>query len=100
MPNKVTKVVWTRQARESLTSILDYRYKDIPSARNIVKKDIINASKQIVYAEQYQKDEIYPQYMRIIVRDYKVLYKEQKGIIFILNVICTRASLNTNTKST
>lgn len=30
MIEKVAKVVWTRQARESLNAILDYRYKDIP----------------------------------------------------------------------
>ncbi len=56
MTHKITKVVWTRQARESLKSILDYRYKEIPSARNIVRKDIIRYSKDIVFAEQYQED--------------------------------------------
>ncbi|GAA3600742.1 type II toxin-antitoxin system RelE/ParE family toxin [Flavivirga amylovorans] len=90
MPNKIAQVVWTRQARECLNAILDYRYKEIPSARKIVRKDIIATSKQIVFAEQYQKDEIFPKYRRIIVRDYKVLYKEQKSIAYILNVICTR----------
>jgi plasmid stabilization system protein ParE len=89
MPDKITQIVWTRQARESLNAILDYRYKEIPSARKIVRKDIIDASKQIVFAEQYQKDEIFSQYRRIIVRDYKVLYKEQKGIAYMLNVVCT-----------
>lgn len=93
MFNKITKVVWTRQARESLNTILDYRYKEIPSARKIVRKDIIDASNQIVFAEQYQKDEIFPQYRRIIARDYKILYKEQKSIAFILTVVCTRASV-------
>lgn len=72
MLDKVCKVAWTRQARESLTAILDYRYKNIPSARKIVRKDIIDASKQIVFSKQYQKDEIFPEYRRIVVRDYKV----------------------------
>jgi len=76
MTHKITKVVWTRQARESLKSILDYRYKEIPSARNIV----------------YQEDEIYSQYRRIIVRDYKILYKESKSVAYILNVVCTKAA--------
>lgn len=91
MLDKITQVVWTRQGRESLNAILDYRYKEIPIARKIVRKDIIDASKQIVFAEQYQKDEIFPKYRRIIVRDYKVLYKEQKGIAYILNLVCTRS---------
>jgi len=88
---KITQVVWTRQARESLTSILDYRYKDLPAARKIVRKDIIQASKKIVFTDQYQQDEIFPNYRRIIVRDYKLLYKERKGSVYILNVVCTKA---------
>lgn len=95
MPGKITQVVWTRQARESLNSILDYRYKDIPSARKIVRKDIIDSSKEIVFSEQYRQDEIFQKYRRIIVRDYKILYKEQKGVIYILNVLCTKTGAET-----
>jgi len=90
MTDKVTKVVWTRQARESLNAILDYRYKDIPSARKIVRKDIIEASKRIVFSKQYQEDEIFSEYRRIVVRDYKILYKEQSGTAYVLNVVCTK----------
>ncbi|MDN3596833.1 type II toxin-antitoxin system RelE/ParE family toxin [Zunongwangia endophytica] len=89
---KITQVVWTRQAREALTSILDYRYKDLPAARKIVRKDIIEASKKIVFAEQYQQDEIFSNYRRIIVRDYKLLYKHQNEMVYILNVVCTKAN--------
>ncbi|QHI37282.1 hypothetical protein IMCC3317_26610 [Kordia antarctica] len=81
MAEKVTKVVWTRQAREALTSILDYRCKGVPPARKIIRNDIINSSKEIVFAKQFQKDDIYPQYRRLIVRDYKVLYTEKKGVV-------------------
>ena len=91
MSPKIVKVVWTRQARESLNSILEYRYKEIPSTRKIVRIDIIKASKEIVFAEQYQPDDILPEYRRIIIRDYKILYKEQNKIAYILNVICTRS---------
>lgn len=93
MTGKITQVVWTRQARESLTAILDYRYKDLPSARKIVRKDIIRSSKEIVFFKQYQQDDIFIEYRRIIVRDYKLLYKERKGIVYILNVVCTKASV-------
>lgn len=92
MAEKITKVVWTRQARESLNAILNYRYKDIPSARKIIRKDIIDSSKNIVFAKQYQQDEIYPKYRRIVVRDYKILYISKSGNIYILNVVCTKAS--------
>ncbi|MBC8754267.1 hypothetical protein H2O64_06255 [Kordia sp. YSTF-M3] len=90
MAEKVSKIVWTRQAREALTSILDYRYKNIPSARKIIRNDIISSSKEIVFIMQFQEDDIYPKYRRIIVRDYKVLYTEKKGTIYIMNVVCTK----------
>lgn len=62
MSQKTTKIVWTRQAREALNEILDYRYKEIPIARKIVREDIITSSKQITFPEQYQRDDIYPKY--------------------------------------
>lgn len=74
MSVKIKKVVWVRQAREALYAILEYRYLEIPTASEIVKRDIINASKSIVFPEQYQQDDIFPKYRRIIVRDYKILY--------------------------
>ncbi|MDY0089906.1 MAG: type II toxin-antitoxin system RelE/ParE family toxin [Flavobacteriaceae bacterium] len=91
MSAKITKIVWVRQAREALSAILEYRYSEIPAAYKIVKKDIIDASKNITFSEQYQKDDIFPEYRRIIVRDYKILYKEKQGIVYILNVVCTKA---------
>ena len=91
MTEKVSKIVWTRQARESLNKILDYRYKDIPEARKIVRKDIIKASKEIVFTKQFQRDDIQPQYRKIRVRDYKILYKEDISDVYIMNVICTIA---------
>lgn len=51
MSGKITQVVWTQHARTPLNAILDYRYKDILSARKIVRKGVIVASKQIVFAE-------------------------------------------------
>lgn len=91
MSAKITKIVWVRQAREALSAILEYRYSEIPAAYKIVKKDIIDASKNITFSEQYHKDDIFPEYRRIIVRDYKILYKEKQGIVYILNVVCTKA---------
>jgi plasmid stabilization system protein ParE len=91
MKVKVHKVVWTLQARESLHAILDYRYSKIPAARKIIRKDIIDASKDILFVDQFQSDEISPEYRRIIVRDYKLIYKAEKSIIYILNVVCTKA---------
>lgn len=54
MTVKVKRIVWVRQARETFSEILDYRYSSIPTAYEIVRKEIINASKSIVFSEQYQ----------------------------------------------
>ncbi|MCO5248014.1 MAG: type II toxin-antitoxin system RelE/ParE family toxin [Chitinophagales bacterium] len=91
MSKEIKRVVWIRQARESLQAIFQYRYSEIPVARDIVKKYIINASKKILFAEQHQKDEVFPEYRKIIIRDYKILYKEEQSVVYILNVICTKA---------
>ena len=56
MTEKVQRIVWVLQAREALTEILEYRYSKIPAAYEIVKREIINASKNIVFSEQYQQD--------------------------------------------
>ena len=85
---KVTKVVWTKQAQIALNQILDYRYAEIPNARRIVRTDIINKSKSITYPEQYPKDNILSQYRRIIVRDYKIIYKSEKQVVYVMNVVC------------
>ncbi len=53
MPPKAPKVVWTKQAQMALKSILDYRYKEIPSARKTLRHEIINSSKKIVFDTQY-----------------------------------------------
>ena len=92
MPKTNPKVVWTREARKSLKAILDYRYKDIPSARKILRSAIINSSKEIVFATQYQRDEVFSNYRKISVRDYKILYKEIKGVVYIMNVVCSLAN--------
>lgn len=97
MSQGVKRVVWTRQAREALNEILDYRYKGVPKARKIVRKDIIDSSKGIVFSKQYQKDTYLPLYRKITVRDYRVLYREENGVVYIMNVVCSKAS---NTKET
>lgn len=91
--DQITKIVWTRQAQENLIKILEYRYAKIPKARAIVRKDIIQASKKITYALQYQADEITPKYRRIIVRDYKLLYRCEKSTAYIMNIVCTKAKI-------
>ena len=85
-------IIWTRQARIALKDIYDY-YKDKSQkgAEN-VRLDLLDGSKRIVFSKQYQVDDINPKYRRIVVRDYKVLYKEDNGIVQIMDIVSSRQS--------
>lgn len=76
---------------EADTQLPEYEKKTPQGAAN-VKADLIQASKEVTYAEQYQKDNINPDYRRIVVRHYKLIYKEEKGKIIILRVFDTLKS--------
>ena len=86
------KIIWTNQAISALKDIYNfYKKKSLQGALN-VKNDIIQSPKTIHFAKQYQVDDINPKYRRIIVRDYKVLYKENNEIIHIMDIVCTKQS--------
>ena len=89
--NKITQVIWTRQAQKALKDVLEFRYKDIPIAKRIVRQDIIDATKTISFPKQYQKDIYFPKYRKITVRDYRILYKSEEHIAYIMNVVCSKA---------
>ena len=73
------KTAWTAKAKTQLKQIYDYL--KTPQVAANVKADLIQASKGVTYAEQYQKDDIDPNYRRIVVRHYKLIYKEENGKI-------------------
>jgi plasmid stabilization system protein ParE len=86
------KIVWSKQAKEALKSIYDY-YKDKSrQGASNVKSDLLSSPKTIVFAKQYQVDDINPNYRRIVVRDFKVLYKEENGIIKVVDIVSSRQS--------
>ena len=85
------KIIWTNTAKDQLKAIFEYyKVKSLQGAQN-VKNDILKASRELHFVEQYQQDEIEPEYRRIIVRDYKLLYKEEKeGTVFIARIFSTK----------
>ena len=90
----VLKVIWSNRAKAQLKSIHDYikdKLKSPQGAKN-VKRDILKTARSIVFAEQYEVDEIQPEYRRMLVRHYKILYKEKQGKIHILGVFDTQQS--------
>jgi len=88
--DKLLKVVWTYTAKNQLKTIYNYyKEKSVQGANNI-KNEILNATKIIRFSEQYQKDEIEPEYRRIIVRDYKILYLVEEEVIYISKIFSTK----------
>ena len=86
------KIVWTNQAKEAIKSIYNYyKGKSLQGAKN-VKSDLLRSPKTILFSKQYQIDEINPNYRRILVRDYKILYKEKEDVIQIMDVVSTKQS--------
>jgi plasmid stabilization system protein ParE len=84
------KIVWTLTAKNQLKAIFDfYSIKSLVGAKNI-KNDILNTTKNIVFSKQYQLDEIEPNFRRIIVRHYKVIYIVCENEIQILRIFDTR----------
>lgn len=84
------EIIWSKQAVESVKSIYRYYKTKSPQGANNVKADLLNSPKTIYFAQQYQVDETNPKYRRIIVRNYKILYTEQKNRIHIIDVVSTR----------
>ena len=73
---KVEKVKWDNQAKADLKLIFEYiKLDSLQNAKKVIN-EIISHSKSIKFVEQYQVDEILGEpYRRMIVRDYKIIYK-------------------------
>ena len=89
MSDKI-KIIWSDEAKADLKFIHNRvlrKTKSIVNARN-VKNDIIAASKNIDFIEQYQVDEFLGKpFRRIIVRHFKIVYfPENDSSIIILEI--------------
>lgn len=73
---KPIKILWDNQAKSDLKLIFEFiKLKSPQGAKNVVS-DIIAQSKNIRFVAQYQADEFWGEpYRRMIVRDYKIIYK-------------------------
>jgi plasmid stabilization system protein ParE len=88
------KKVWTNTAKAQLKAIYEnYKVKSIQGAKTI-KDEMLQVVKELHFAEQYQHDEIEPEFRRIIVRHYKLLYIEENGIVFIARIFDARQDPN------
>lgn len=86
------QVIWSDQAKEAVRAIYLYYKEKSPQGAQALRSELLSAPTKVYFAKQYQVDEINPKYRRIIVRDFKILYKESDHIIQVLEVVSTRRS--------
>lgn len=92
------QVIWTHHAKQQLKDIFNY-YKDkSPQGAENVKNEILKAGRDLVFTKQYQKDEIEPDFRRIIVRHYKLIYSVNNSTIVILRIFDTRQNPSKQTE--
>lgn len=89
---KPIRILWDNQAKADLKLIFDFLQLKSPQGAKKVINDIVNQSKNIHFASQYQVDEFLGEpYRRMIVRDYKIIYKiHSETEIRILQIFDTR----------
>lgn len=89
---EVLKIIWTKQAKAAVKSIYNYyNTKSLLGAKNVIS-DLLQSPKAIRFSKQYQIDDINPKYRRIVVKEYKILYKEKGSTIQVMDVVSTRQS--------
>ena len=72
---KTYKIIWTDEAKKDLKDIFDFiKIRSVQSAKNVVS-DIRNAPKFIRFSHQNEEEYYNNKYCRIIIRNYKVLYR-------------------------
>ncbi len=89
---KPIAILWDNQAKADLKLIFDFLYLKSPQGAINVVREIVSQSKNIHFTEQYQVDEFLGEpYRRMIVRDYKIIYRVHSDIdIRILRIFDTR----------
>lgn len=91
---KKPKIVWDDLAKQELKAIYNY-YKPISTkVADAILDNIAIGIEKIRFTHQYQKDVIQPEYRRLIVSHYKVIYMVDAIKITILSIFDTRQDPN------
>ncbi|GEC71036.1 Plasmid stabilization system protein ParE [Flavobacterium flevense] len=84
------KVIWTHKSKEQLKAIFNYYKIASPQAAKNIKDTFLNTASELVFSKQYQQDEIEPEFRRIIISHYKLIYTIEENTIWILRIFDTR----------
>ena len=78
------EIIWTFESDLDLNEIYEFYFEKSPKVAFQLIQEIVLETEKLVFAKQFQLDEINPNYRRIIVRNYKVLYRliENEIVVF------------------
>ncbi|WP_281226978.1 type II toxin-antitoxin system RelE/ParE family toxin [Flavobacterium aquiphilum] len=69
------KVIWLNKSKDQLKAIYNhYKLVSPQGAKGIKDAIFLKGGRELVFAKQYQQDEIEPEFRRIIVKHYKLIY--------------------------
>ncbi len=86
-------VVWSEQARISLSTIYDYIYEDNPEAANKVLNTLLSKADSLSDPRiEYPKDPIVnnPKYRFILQWNFKIIYESTDKRVIIIDIFHTR----------
>ncbi|MDA7502255.1 type II toxin-antitoxin system RelE/ParE family toxin [Chitinophagales bacterium] len=92
MENAVKSIVWSQDARDDIDEIYAFYVEESHVAEKVCSS-IIDSVGSLIFCEQYQIDEYYPPYRRIVVGNHKVLYMAEKGVVTIVGVVDARRQI-------
>jgi plasmid stabilization system protein ParE len=87
---KVKKVIWTENAKLHLKKVYDHHSKVNEELAFRLIERIIEKSESIVFPKQYQVDPYHSNYRRMIEGDYKILFRGENSVIYIMAIFPTK----------
>lgn len=85
-------ILWTKESEKDIDAIYDFYFEKSPKYALEIIAEIIFETEKLVFSEQYQLDDINPNYRRIIVGHYKILYRICENLIVIFSVFDCRSN--------
>lgn len=83
-------IIWTSKSFEDISNIHHYISLEISlETANKIIDEIYQAPNSIIFEEQFQVDDYRKDCRRIIVRNYKILYRVKDSEIFIIRIFNT-----------
>lgn len=88
---KKPTIEWSDKAKADLKEIYSHLLKtnSAITSQKIIN-EIANAPKAITFPTQYQFDDYIKDCRRIIIKNYKILYLEQEGLVSVVGIFDSR----------